>query len=119
MAKRIVIAEDDKSLRKALSLKLTHDGYEVKETVDGNTALAVIKEGGVDLLLLDIMMPGLDGFGVLEQLKKDGAKFPVVVTTNLGQEEDKKKALQLGATDYLVKSDQSLDDIIALIIKRA
>lgn len=116
MAKKIVIAEDEKSLRKALALKLTHDGYEVVEAADGNAALKVL-ESGADLLLLDIMMPGLDGFGVLEAIKKNGAKYPVIVTTNLSQEEDKNKALEMGATEYVVKSDQTLDAIIALITK--
>ncbi|MFA6594382.1 MAG: response regulator [Candidatus Buchananbacteria bacterium] len=113
--KKILIAEDEKSMANALELKLTKSGFETKAVYDGEQALAAATEGGYDLMLLDLMMPKLDGFGVLEGVKKKGLKIKVIVTSNLSQEEDIKKAKDLGAIDYIVKSDTPIQAIVEKI----
>ncbi len=117
MAKKILIAEDDASLSKALKLKLESLGFSVEVAVDGEDALLHLKKTPYDLLLLDLMMPQLDGFGVLEELKKAKHKPVVFVNSNLSQASDRDKAMKLGADDYLVKSDISLKEIVAKITK--
>lgn len=115
--KKILIAEDDTSLSKALNLKLSSLGFDVEVATDGEDALMHLKKTQYDLLLLDLMMPQVDGFGVLEELKKSKHKPVVFVNSNLSQASDKAKAMKLGADDYLVKSDISLKEIVAKITK--
>tara|TARA_B100000745_G_scaffold280716_1_gene213014 strand:- start:393 stop:764 length:372 start_codon:yes stop_codon:yes gene_type:complete len=110
--KKILIAEDEVSIANALKLKLQHEKFEVTHVENGNDALTEIQNNSYDLILLDLMMPGKDGFGVLEELKNKGSKAKVLVTSNLGQAEDRERAKSLGATDFLVKSDTSLVEIV-------
>lgn len=111
--KKILVAEDDTFLAKALSLKLQKLGYEVTVAPDGAEALTCLRNAPPDLLILDLIMPVKDGFEVLEELKKSspGKSVPVIVASNLGQKEDITRALSLGAQDYLVKSDMSLEEL--------
>ena len=115
--KKVLIAEDDKFLASALRVKLTKSGFEVRNAYDGEEALKIAKEFSPDLILLDLVMPVKDGFGVLESLKNDInlKKIPVIITSNLGQKEDVDRGMALGAKDYVVKSDLSLDDLIKKI----
>ncbi len=112
----ILIAEDEKPMAHALELKLAKAGFKPTIAENGQVALDLLHKGKYDLLLLDIIMPVMNGFAVLEQIKKEGdIKIPVIMTTNLGQEEDKKKALDLGAVDYLIKSDTPIAKIVEKI----
>ncbi len=116
--KKILIAEDEQVIANAMALKLKTSGFEVKIASNGQEALDILSKEKFDLLLLDLIMPQLDGFGVLEALKKKKNKMPVVVTSNLGQEEDKEHATKLGAVGYLIKSDTPLYQIIEFIQKK-
>lgn len=111
--KKILIAEDEESLSKVLGLKLVKSGYDVYTVDNGEQALAEIAKTRFDLILLDLMMPKVDGWAVLEKLK--GSNIKIIVTSNLGQEEDIKKAKALGALDYLIKSDTPLLSIVQKI----
>jgi len=115
--KKILIAEDDKFLANALRVKLTKSGFEVKNAYDGDEALKISDEFSPDLILLDLVMPVKDGFGFLEEVKQNTnlKKIPVIITSNLGQKEDIDRGMALGAKDYVVKSDLSLDDLIKKI----
>ena len=113
--KKVLIVEDEKSLARALELKLISAGFEVKVAVDGREAVALAKAEPFDVILLDLIMPVLDGFGVLSQLKAMGNKAKVIVTSNLSQKEDIDKAKNLGACDYVVKSDMSLAQIVDIV----
>ncbi|PIR93812.1 response regulator [Candidatus Falkowbacteria bacterium CG10_big_fil_rev_8_21_14_0_10_39_11] len=115
MSKKILIVEDEKPMAKALELKLTSEGFEVEIAADGVKAIELLESGAFDLMLLDLVMPGLDGFGVLQQIKDKNIKTNVIVSSNLGQEEDFKRAKDLGAVDYLVKSDTTLAQIVEKI----
>ena len=114
MAKKILIVEDDKFLRELIVRKLSNEGYDVVEAVDGQQGVLKIKETKPDLVLLDLILPGIDGFEVLAQKKEDpfAASIPVIVLSNLGQKEDVDKGLSLGATDYLIKAHFTPGEII-------
>lgn len=112
MSKKILIAEDEKPMANALDLKLQSAGYETHVVYDGEAAVTAIKESKYDLLILDLIMPIKDGFYVLKELKNLNIKIPVIVASNLGQEEDKKRAKDLGAHYYFIKSDTTLTAII-------
>ena len=111
---KILAAEDDKLISNSLCDALKTAGYEPTPAYDGEEAVAKAKEILPDLVLLDIMMPKLDGISVLWELKADPntAKIPVIVLTNIGDVETISKIVEAGAVDYLLKSDQSVDDII-------
>ncbi len=109
---RILVAEDEPAIAKALELKLTHAGYKVELAADGEEALEKLADGKFNLLLLDLIMPKKDGFGVLEAIQSGKRKVPVIVLTNLGQEEDLERAKKLGATDYFVKADTPIAEVV-------
>lgn len=111
---KILAAEDDKLISNSLCEALKTAGYDPTPAYDGEEAVAKAKQVLPDLVLLDIMMPKLDGISVLWELKSnpETAKIPVIVLTNIGDVETISKIVEAGAVDYLLKSDQSVDDII-------
>lgn len=109
---KILIAEDDVALAKALELKFQHEGFETDHATDGAEAEVKLRAGGADLLILDLVMPKADGFDVLEMMKKEGMKIPVIVASNLSQVEDKDRAMKLGAVDFFIKSDIAISDLV-------
>lgn len=111
--KQILIVEDERPLAKALELKLSQAGYGVKSVFNGKTAIDELAKAPADLVLLDLLMPETDGWEVLKWMHGRGIK--VVVTSNLNQEEDIKRAKELGAEDFWVKSNVSLSDIVEKI----
>ena len=112
---KILIADDERALAGALSLKLNHEGFDATVVFDGREAMDHLEKDKFDLLILDLMMPQLDGFGVLGELKSKGIKIPVMVASNLSQTEDITKAKGLGAFDFFIKSDISISDIVQKI----
>ncbi len=112
--KKILIIEDDKFLRELIARKLEREGYEASEAVDGEEGFKKIKAENPDLVLLDLILPGIDGFEVLSKMKEDisVAKIPVIILSNLGQKEDVDRGLKLGATDYLIKAHFTPGEII-------
>ena len=119
MPTTILIIEDDRMLRELLSQKLSKEDYEISSAIDGEEGLKKVKEIKPNLILLDLILPGMDGFGVLEQIKQDPEleKIPVVILSNLGQQEEIDRGLKLGATDFLVKANFTLSEIIEKIKK--
>jgi DNA-binding response OmpR family regulator len=117
VGKKILIVEDEKPIAKALELKLDSSGFEADIAGDGNVALDKVAAEKYDLVLLDIVMPNLDGFGFLSKVKEKNIAVPVIVTSNLSQEEDINKAKALGAVDYYVKSNTPLSSIVEKINK--
>lgn len=117
--KIILIAEDEPSLMSALRDKLTQECFEVIEAYDGEECLKMIASHNPDLILLDIIMPKMDGMTVLEKLKEDDANknIPVIILTNLSNFRDIQEAAKRGAHDYLIKTDWSLEDIVMKIKK--
>lgn len=117
MPKKILIIEDDKFLRELITKKLVKEGYETAEAVDGEEGIKKVKEEKPDLILLDLILPGIDGFEVLSRIKDDPAlaQIPVIILSNLGQREDIDKGLNLGAVDYLIKAHFTPGEIIEKI----
>ncbi len=117
MAKKILIVEDDKFLRELITRKLESEGYKIIEAVDGEEGIKKATEEKLDLILLDLILPGIDGFEVLTQLKQNEklASIPVIILSNLGQREEIEKGLKLGAIDYLVKAHFTPGEIIEKI----
>lgn len=117
MAKKILLVEDDIALATVYRTRLELEGFEVKEVHDGEKALSVALEYKPDLIVLDVMMPRISGFDVLDILRNtpETAKIKVVMLTALSQDKDKEKAESLGADDYLVKSQVVISDVVSRV----
>jgi CheY-like chemotaxis protein len=113
-APRILIVEDDRILRRAAETTLKREGYRVVTAADGEEALTAARAEPPDLILLDLIMPRMQGFDVLRALKQDErtALIPVIVLSNLGQERDVRQAIETGAVAYFVKADVSLKGLV-------
>lgn len=113
----ILIVEDDIFLGGILTKKLEKKGVAFALAQTGEEALVKAKEHKPRLILLDLILPKMDGFEVLEQLKADAdlAEIPVIVFSNLGREEEKERAFALGAKDFVVKAQTTLDDLVEVI----
>jgi DNA-binding response OmpR family regulator len=120
MAKTVLIVEDEQSMQRALKNKLEHAGYTVLAADDGEKAIEALRSTKPDLVLLDLIMPKLDGISVLRQMKGDDAfrGVPVVILTNLSSGDKVAEAMQLGTFDFLVKANYSLDDVLKKVNDR-
>ncbi len=110
--KRVLIIEDERPLAHALELKINHEGYETVVCLTGSEGLREALTGQYSVILLDLIMPELDGFTLLERLQEGRIRTPVIVLSNLGQEEDKVRAKALGAVDYFVKANTPILEIV-------
>ena len=113
--KTILIAEDEKPMAMIMERKLKLSGFEVRVVHDGEKAVAAITEGGVDLVLLDLIMPKMNGFAVMEEMKAKKIKIPVIVLSNLSQDEDEAKAKDLGAVAFFIKSNVSMEQVVKIV----
>ena len=116
MAQRILVIEDDQFLRELYDELLREEGYEVVLASDGEEGLTKISAGGYDLVLLDIMLPKMDGLEILRQLRDKHPQKPngpVVLLTNLGQDSIIKEGFNLGASGYLIKSAMNPDQVLS------
>ncbi|MFA6474694.1 MAG: response regulator [Patescibacteria group bacterium] len=116
--KLILIAEDEPALARAMQLKLERSGFAVEVASDGEVVLEKYVPGKYDLILLDLMMPKKNGFDVLTALQKLKNTTPIIVSSNLNQAEDVSRTKELGAVDYLVKSEIPISEIITKIKSR-
>ena len=114
---RILVVEDDRFLRRAAIAALRRHGFEVLAAADGTEGLRMARAELPDLVLLDLIMPGLQGFEVLKRLKAEPATapIPVIILSNLGQDADVKNAMAAGAVDYLIKANLQLDALVARV----
>lgn len=117
-AKHVLIVEDERPLAHALELKLTHEGFVTTVANNGKDGFDLIESGKFDVVLLDMMMPVMDGFQVLERLRNKKDKPVVFVLSNLSQHEDESRILEAGAKKYFIKSDTPLS-VIVDEVKRA
>jgi DNA-binding response OmpR family regulator len=111
---KIVVADDDRMFRKAAETTLRRQGYAVTTASDGEEALQLIRSERPDIIVLDLIMPKLQGFDVLQVLRQDSvtAAIPVIVLSSLSQEQDKQEALDLGAVAYFNKTTFSLSELV-------
>jgi len=110
--KRILIVEDELPLARALEIKFQHEGFDTHICLDGEEALQEITAKQYDVILLDLLMPRMDGFTFMTEMKNRGVQTPTVILSNLGQSKDKERALSLGAVGYYVKSDTPIMEIV-------
>ena len=103
MRRRILVVEDDRTLRQALTFNLTREGYDVSGASNGEQALTVAQAQRFDLMLLDLMLPGMGGIELLRVLRREGNTTPVIVVTAKGDEIDRVVGLKVGADDYVTK----------------
>jgi len=117
MPKNILIIEDDRFLRELIAQKLIKEDFNISEAIDGEEGIKKIKEEKPDLVLLDLILPGIDGFEVLSKMREDPSitRIPVIILSNLGQREDVERGLKLGAVDYLIKAHFTPGEIIEKI----
>ena len=115
--KKVLIIDDEKPIARTLSIKLNANGIETAIAEDGEVALDLISKEKYDLIVLDLLLPKIDGFTVLGEIRKKGIKTPVSIITNLGQPEDIQRAKDLGANDYFISSDISMTEIVQYIKK--
>lgn len=118
---KILIVEDDQLLRSLCSRKFTSDGFHVETAVDAEDGLKKIASQKPDLVLLDLVLPGMNGFEALQKIKSNPDKeisgIPVIILSNLGQEDDIKKGQELGAADYLIKASTTTNEIVEKVRK--
>lgn len=118
---KVLLAEDEPFLSGMYQTKLKLEGFEVVTAADGEEALEKLKQEKFNILLLDIMMPKLNGFEVLKSLREDPnhdlASLPVIILTNLGQKSDIEQGLLLGANDYIVKANLTPAEVVEKIKK--
>lgn len=113
MAKKVLVVEDERPLARALELKLTHEGFTVTVARNGQECLDFMQKDTYDVVLLDMMMPVLDGFQVLQKLAERKITLPTIfVTSNLSMREDEDRILSLGAKKFFVKSDTPLAQLV-------
>ncbi len=117
--KKILFVEDEMALQKTFKDILNEEGYEMLSAFDGEIGLRLSKEKKPDLILLDLILPKIDGFEFLEKLKADPETkdIPVIILTNLERTEDIERALELGATTYLVKANYTLKEVVEKVKK--
>ena len=117
--KTILIVEDDEFLRSLTAKRLEKENYHIEVAVDGENAISVIETIHPDLILLDLLLPGKDGFEVLKKIRgtETTKAIPVIIFSNLGQKEDIEKAKALGVNDFLIKANFTLDDVVGKIKK--
>jgi len=115
--KNILIIEDDEFLRGLILKKLSEEGFNASAAIDGEDGLKKAKDEKPDLVLLDLVLPGIDGFEVLEKLKADPvlSKIPIIILSNLSQKEDIEKGVKFGASDYIIKAQFTPEEILEKI----
>ena len=113
MTKKILFIEDEMRLQEALGAKLKAEGYEILAAMDGKSGLEIAEKEKPDLILLDLILPKMDGFHVLEAIKAKPSisAIPIIVLSNLENEKDIERCLSLGVRSYLAKANYSLEEI--------
>ena len=113
MAKNILIVEDDTFLQGLAATKLTKEGYTVATASNSDEADKYLVTGTPDFVLLDLVLPGTDGYGILKNLRANPktASIPIIIFSNLAEDKDIIKAKELGATDFMIKSNFTLDEL--------
>ena len=114
MPKNVLIIEDDEFLRGLINKKLTAEGFNMISAIDGEEGIKKAKEEKPDLILLDLVLPNVDGFEVLSKIKEDpvSSSIPVTILSNLSRKEDIDKGVKLGAVDYIIKAQFTPEEIV-------
>jgi DNA-binding response OmpR family regulator len=116
----ILVVDDESTIREVVRRYLEHDGFDVREAADGESALAAVERQPPDLIVLDLMLPGIDGLSLTRRLRRDGFAVPIVMLTARGQTSDRILGLDQGADDYVVKpfSPQEIVSRVRAVLRR-
>ena len=114
---KILMIDDDPFIGDMYMLKFKDEQFEIQTARNGKEGLKKIEEFNPDVVLLDVVMPDMDGFQVLEELKKKGVKRKIILLTNLGQKEDAERGMNLGASDYIVKAHFTPSEVVEKVRK--
>ncbi len=119
MTKRILVIEDEPALLKAMTEALSLDGFTVDSAIDAESGMAMLQAVRPNLILLDLILPGKNGFEILKEIKgtPEYAGIPVIILSNLGDEEEIQQGMKLGAKDFLIKADYDLADLVQIVKK--
>ncbi len=117
--KKVLIIEDDSFLQGLAANKLDKSGFDATTAKNGEAAMTLLEQEKFDAILLDLMLPDISGFDILKGLKESHKKIPVIVFSNLSDDKDIKKALDLGAKEYLVKANFTLEEMVEKVKKVA
>ncbi len=117
ISKKILIIEDEKTLANALGLGFSRKGFIVKSALNGEEGIAMLKREDFDLILLDLVMPRVDGFGVLKYMNEKAFKTPVVVISNLSQENDMKSTKMFPVKNFFIKSNTPINMLIERVLQ--
>lgn len=117
--KMVLIVEDDLFLQGIIAMKLEKAGFEVERALDGKEAFTILEKKRPDLILLDLLLPGMEGHEVLRHIKETSqwASIPVIIASNLDSSSERKRVEDLGARDYLVKAEHTPDEIVNRVAK--
>ena len=115
--KKVLIVEDDSFLQGLMANKLEKNEFDTKTASNGEEAMTELATGKYDVVLLDLMLPDISGFDILKNLHESSRKTPVIVFSNLSDDKDIKKAMDLGAEEYLIKSNFTLEELVEKIKK--
>ena len=110
--KKILVLEDEAALSKAMCIKFQNEGFDATPADNGETAIREINSRKFDLVIIDLVTPRIDGFGVLKHLREKDKEVPVFIVSNLSQKEDVDRVLDMGANKYFIKSNVSLTEIL-------
>lgn len=115
MGKKILIIEDDRFLSSLMKARLEKEGFSTMQAFDGEEALNLLKQEKPDMIVMDLIMPKVSGFELLETISVDPqiSRIPVMILSNLGQDSDIDKVKRLGAVEYFVKVKTSIDDLVS------
>jgi DNA-binding response OmpR family regulator len=115
MPKKILLIEDDPFLSSLLKARFIKDGFDITHAATGDEGVKMLLQGGFDLVLLDLILPGKSGFEVMEEINNNPSapKIPILIISNLGQDSDIEKGKELGAVGYLIKARTSIDSLIS------
>ena len=116
--KTVLVVEDERSLSAALKVKLEGAGFQVVTAENGKKALDVVQKQKIDVIILDLIMPVMNGFDFVEAQQALGMKVPIIVLSNLGQEQDIKRMKALGINSYLIKSDTPISKVVEEVHKK-
>jgi len=118
--KKILIVEDEQTLVKALTSKLENEGFEAEGAINGEEGMKLAKSKKPDLILLDVIMPRMDGMTMLKKLKEDEEtkNIPVIMLTNLSDDKRVAESIESGAHDYLIKADWKIEDVVVKVKKK-
>jgi DNA-binding response OmpR family regulator len=119
MSRKVLVVEDDRFLRELITQKLSREGYDVSEAVDGEDGVKKAEEKRPEIILMDLILPGIDGFEAITRIKANPEleDIPIIILSNLGQRDDVERGLKLGATDFLIKAHFTPGEIIEKIEK--